>query len=1179
MTNSITSPSCAGAALRGPRARIVRVLFILASALLVILAGRESAQAQSVSTPPWYASNSGNGFSITKRVSDSAVCTGANFFYQITFAIPPGATNVLISDQLPSGLQYVSSSFVAINASTGATAIPATGYPQTPTQYQSGLYSLKFSVAPGGITGSININVRFAPGITCNGTAVRNDACMSYTFNGKDSSLCTPYVSTIAQAHSSWRVTKSVTSPSAWQGGSCPLAIYDSVVTYNVCVSKDPGIECQLNLMNGRLIDLLPPHAVLVTQPAGASTSVSSSGTLLQWPVLPNYLTVNAYNQVCFSYQVLFPRQYFPMGTTIRNGVELDANVGGDSTHKSCDSIKVKDSVCTEIKRIINGNISKWVTTNGQRGCSGIYYLRVCNTGNQPLTNISVLDTLPAGLTYGTPTPAPPTGWTESPSTLTPGSTFVLLSGSSSLAPGSCVTIQIPFTINANAPLGPINNCAVYGATGDQSKTICCTFTVVNPTPIMCVRKEVCAQQASYCPGQEFTYRLRVQNIGGAALTGATITDALDPNLSYVGPVTAYTDNSYSVQCGKATDSWGGGVGTTLPSAQNNNTITFSLPAIPGACGAPVYCGQNGSGVPFYFIEFKVKISDSSSLGSVCNTFTLHDSLLAAPVTSNNVCVSVSALTAFWLEKLVKPSASSTFAHSANVSPGGSVDYLLRLNIPTNMCLAPLRHVSFIDFLPLDNSSSDYRILSPCGTLRGSQFNLTYHGPLSNSLPFASSWVPAMLSGHFNVNAWQPTGAPAGLFLSGCGNTQQWSAGSIQQNTHNFGYYFGPGAYIAGSPAWVEFSATAGTPAAQESTACNSFAAGAAVRWINPSWHPDFPIAGTESPNTCIAMVTDTCVRDHCTDFNDTTGAPGDSARFAGWTTSNLTMTVVHDPSVSSATDYYLHLLDQPNASRVIASATYRGNWLCFDTAHCHRWLCYDEKIFDDGVATSADYAMSVEFYGADGSVATYTAPGEVMSEPAGNHPGWRHVCVPIAPAMPPGWTVSSGTWSGLIHNVANIKWGFDTNPLANEQWGLDNVCVVDSCDSTGPCTPRCDSLEVQNFDWGMLQQSGRTYTILNRAIPASPICSVHITHTPAFPAGGQFTGGGLRVDGATPYPWNAVGSNFYTDIPLQTSVTSNAPPANSYVRFNLGIDSTFHWQGTLTFTIIHCKGDTCVLT
>jgi len=35
---------------------------------------------------------------------------------------------------------------------------------------------------------------------------------------------------------------------------------------------------------------------------------------------------------------------------------------------------------------------------------------------------------------------------------------------------------------------------------------------------------------------------------------------------------------------------------------------------------------------------------------------------------------------------------------------------------------------------------------------------------------------------------------------------------------------------------------------------------------------------------------------------------------------------------------------------------------------------------------------------------------------------------------------------------------------------------------------------------------------------------------------------------------------------------------ANNYVEFNLGIDYTCNWTGTVTFTVIHCDGDTCRL-
>jgi hypothetical protein len=52
--------------------------------------------------------------------------------------------------------------------------------------------------------------------------------------------------------------------------------------------------------------------------------------------------------------------------------------------------------------------------------------------------------------------------------------------------------------------------------------------------------------------------RLRVQNIGGLPITGATITDNLNPNFEYVGNPAFYTSNTWNTPCNPPIGQWAG---------------------------------------------------------------------------------------------------------------------------------------------------------------------------------------------------------------------------------------------------------------------------------------------------------------------------------------------------------------------------------------------------------------------------------------------------------------------------------------------------------------------------------------------------------------------------------------------------------------------------------------------
>ncbi|TDM31883.1 hypothetical protein, partial [Macrococcoides canis] len=141
--------------------------------------------------------------------------------------------------------------------------------------------------------------------------------------------------------------------------------------------------------------------------------------------------------------------------------------------------------------------------------------------------------------------------------------------------------------------------------------------------------------------------------------------------------------------------------------------MTIALPTISYDCNAGGSCGANGATVPFYFIEFQVKVHDSSALGSINNRFTVTGGGLVSPATSAAVGIIVSANTSYWLQKEVKPASGGAFSDEATVPAGGNVEYRMTLTIPTaTPQLAALRHVSFIDLLPMNKGTDDQHIMT-----------------------------------------------------------------------------------------------------------------------------------------------------------------------------------------------------------------------------------------------------------------------------------------------------------------------------------------------------------------------------------------------------------------------------------------------------------------------------------
>jgi hypothetical protein len=135
----------------------------------------------------------------------------------------------------------------------------------------------------------------------------------------------------------------------------------------------------------------------------------------------------------------------------------------------------------------------------------------------------------------------------------------------------------------------------------------------------------------------------------------------------------------------------------------------------------------------------------------------------------------------------------------------------------------------------------------------------------------------------------------------------------------------------------------------------------------------------------------------------------------------------------------------------------------------------------------------------------------------------------------------------------------------------------------------KCDSLAVVPFSYGNLQLSGRTFTVINQKQPASPIKRVEISFNPppcvsSSAPQGDWNGGSLVVDGGN-RTWGVANSGTpkYSLIDMTCVPPPSLAPqgyrANNFVKFNLGVDTTCGWTGNVILTVIHCDGDTCVLT
>jgi hypothetical protein len=178
------------------------------------------------------------------------------------------------------------------------------------------------------------------------------------------------------------------------------------------------------------------------------------------------------------------------------------------------------------------------------------------------------------------------------------------------------------------------------------------------------------------------------------------------------------------------------------------------------------------------------------------------------------------------------------------------------------------------------------------------------------------------------------------------------------------------------------------------------------------------------------------------------------------------------------------------------------------------------------------------------------------------------------------GLPISGGT----IHNSLLIDLTDNTASTGNknEMGDIEIPCPQCGPASTPTPTPTatpagdcCDKLSAMPYQQPNLQLDYRTFTITNLKAPVSPICYVDISFSPA--PNPIWQGGDLYLDGVYQAPGTKFGSP-YIRIPNKPLSTSTISAVNT-VKFNLGVDFTINWSGSVTFVVHHCDGTTCTLT
>jgi uncharacterized repeat protein (TIGR01451 family) len=732
-----------------------------------------------------------NGFLLKTQVNVTSVLSGVTFTYSIFYTIPPNVasgTDIIIKDVIPHPLIVETSTNYSFYQTLSATVLT---YTVPPGNYVQGTYNFQ-------------INVHFPPGTTCDGAFIDNNSCMETIGNSgalmTSNPLCTGYLSvTPVAVRNPFCIRKD--SPLPYTGTGTNIVyqgVVDGEIEYNLTISKpNPlhgSIYGQQNLSNIVVTDFFPQNAHYVSGSIGTFfNNCNAVITNIISPVNSNFVQFTISNLpidifegtpiIIVSLRIHYPGNFFPLGTPpVQNCASYTAT--------SCNfpfplqNTVTSNTSCANVALGANapaGLPGKAVyITNPVPGCNGFYRLSVTNSGTGPLDVCDILDNVPNNVVvtkivfdtyqwYSTPIPfelfingngpvTPINNVWYNTSLISPLVVELRNFGSPTpLQQGKIYCFDIYFTVGPNAPNTTISN--TMNITYPPSSTLLpssstVNFTIENYQPKVCAVKSVCNKLQSYLYGDIIRYRLRIQNIGSQDLTSAQVTDVLNSNLEYVpGFELYYSSLDGNISCGtypnKPASATTWLVAPPVQTGPTGQTITWNLPPIGPNCDKFNYwytCPVDG--VPYYYIEFNVRVKQYALAGSVPNFFTVSGGSLLAPKVSNTEYITVNSVYGAQVEKLIRV-GTGPWGKTAAATPGSLVTYRLKYKNTSNY---PVKNIILVDMLPQNYGLNDDRMIlnRTIPNNRGSQFELEYSTIVNTP---SGTWPYIMVNQTFNSNS------------------------------------------------------------------------------------------------------------------------------------------------------------------------------------------------------------------------------------------------------------------------------------------------------------------------------------------------------------------------------------------------------------------------------------------
>lgn len=340
-------------------------------------------------------------------------------------------------------------------------------------------------------------------------------------------------------------------------------------LTYTLAVRND-GPSAAADVV---VVDDLPAGVTIVTATSTAGTVTQTGNANGEVSVAIN--TLNAAATATITIVVTVPAS--ATAGTITNSTTITGS--GDETDPTDNS----DSVGVTVTRLAVLTLTKSdvpdpVVVGGQL----TYTLLVTNTGPSTATNLTVVDTLPAGLTFGSVTTTAGTA-NQTSGVITATIPTLAVNGQATVTVISTVLATFAGTTIANSATADADEAAPVNANAS---------TAVNPQVDLQITKSHPAGTVNR--GDQLTYTLNVINKGPSGATNVEVVDTLPVGFTFVsatgGTVTAPSNGNQTVivNVGNLADEGTATVTITVSISQNaaasvtNSAVVRSTESIAG---------------------------------------------------------------------------------------------------------------------------------------------------------------------------------------------------------------------------------------------------------------------------------------------------------------------------------------------------------------------------------------------------------------------------------------------------------------------------------------------------------------------------------------------------------------------------------------------------------------------